>query len=71
MVDQGRTIYNRFMRKWLENNNFLLYLTYNESKSVIADRFIKNLNGKIYKKNDSQLQQALSELYEQISRSII
>ena len=43
------------MPKWLENNNFLLYLTYNESKSVIADRFIKNLNGKIYKKNDSQL----------------
>ena len=41
------------MQKWLDNNDILMYSTYNESKSVIAERFIRTLKGKIYKKNDS------------------
>ena len=32
---------------------FLMYSTHNEGKSVIAERFIKTLKDKIYKKNDS------------------
>ena len=35
---------------WLDNNDILMYLTYNESKSVIAERFIKTWKNKIYKK---------------------
>ena len=38
------------MQKWLDNNDILMYSTYNESKSVIAERFIRTLKGKIYKK---------------------
>ena len=46
MVDQGREFYNNFM----QNNDASMFLTYNESKSVVAERFIGTLKGKIYKK---------------------
>ena len=45
------------MQEWLENNYMLMYSTHNEGKSVIAERFIKTLKAKIYKKmtvNDSK-----------------
>ena len=35
-VDQGRESYNKLMQEWLENNNILMYSTYNEGKSGIA-----------------------------------
>ena len=34
-VDQGREFYNKFMQKWLVGNDVLMYLTYNEVKSVV------------------------------------
>ena len=40
-VDQGREFYDKLMQEWLDNNNILMYSTYNEDKSVIAKRFIK------------------------------
>ena len=52
-VDQGREFYNGLMEQWY----FLMYSTYNEDKSVIAERFIKTLKNKIYKEmtaNDSK-----------------
>ena len=44
------------MQKWFYNN-ILIYLTHNEGKSVVAERFAKTLKGKIYKTvtaNDSK-----------------
>ena len=38
------------MQQWLDNDNILMYSTHNKSKSVIAERFIKTLKSKIYKK---------------------
>ena len=38
------------MQEWLENNDILIYSTQNEGNSVIAERFIKILKVKIYKK---------------------
>ena len=38
------------MQEWLDNNDILMYSTYNEGKSVIAERFIKTLKAKIFKK---------------------
>ena len=38
------------MQEGLDNNDILMYFTYNEGKSVIAERFIKTLNAKIYTK---------------------
>ena len=52
-VDQRREFYNRLIQEWLDNNNTLMYSTHNEGKSVIAERFMKTLKIKIFKKNDS------------------
>ena len=41
------------MQKWSDDNNISMYSTHNEGKSVVAERFIRNLKDKIYKKNDS------------------
>ena len=49
-VDQGREFYHKFMQEWLDNSDILMYSTYNEGKSVIAERFIKTLKAQIYKK---------------------
>ena len=43
--------------EWLENNDILMYSIYNEGMSVMAERSIKTLKAKIYKKmtaNDSK-----------------
>ena len=48
-VDQGREFYDKLVQEWLDNNT-LMYSTHNEGKSVIAERFIKTLKAKIYKK---------------------
>ena len=45
------------MQGWLDNNDNLMYCTYNEGKSLIAERFTTTLKAKIYKKmtaNDSK-----------------
>ena len=49
-LDQRREFYNKLMQDWLDNNNTLIYSTHNESKSVIAERFIKALKSKICRK---------------------
>ena len=38
------------MQKWLGDNDILMYLTHNEGKSVVVERFIRTLKDKIYKK---------------------
>ena len=38
------------MEEWLDNNDVLICSTHSECKSVIAERFIKKLKAKIYKK---------------------
>ena len=45
------------MQEWFGNNDILMYSTHNQGKSVIAEKFIKTLKAKIYKKmtvNDSK-----------------
>ena len=37
------------MKSWLEKNDIKIYSTYNEGKSVAAERFIATLKNKIYK----------------------
>ena len=36
-------------KKWLKDNDIVMYSTYNEGKSVVAERFTKALKNKIYK----------------------
>ena len=48
-VDQGSEFYNRVFKKWLSDNDIIMYSTYNEGKSLVAERFIKTLKNKLYK----------------------
>ena len=48
-LDQGSEFYNRVFKKWLSDNNIIMYSTFNEGKSVVAERFIRTLKNKLYK----------------------
>ena len=48
-VDQGREFYNRVFKKWLSDNDIIMYSAFNEGKSVVAERFIGTLKNKLYK----------------------
>ena len=48
-VDQGSEFYNRVFKKWLSDNDIIVYSTFNEGKSVVAERFIRILKNKLYK----------------------
>ena len=48
-VDQGREFYNRVFKKWLSDNDIIMYSTFNEGKSVVPERFIRTLKNKLYK----------------------
>ena len=46
-VDQGSEFYNKSFTDFLKINNIDMYSTFNEGKSVIAERFIRTLKNKI------------------------
>ena len=48
-VDQGGEVYNNIFKKWLSDNDIIMYSTYNEGKPVVAERFIRTLKSKLYK----------------------
>ena len=48
-VDKGSKFYNASFKKWLQDNDIVMYSTNNEGKSVVAERFIRTLKSKIYK----------------------
>ena len=48
-VDQGGEWRILTIKKWLSDNDIITYSTYNEGKSVVAERFIRTLKNKLYK----------------------
>ena len=48
-VDQGGEFYSNVFKKWLSDNDIIMYSTYNEGQSVVAERFIRTLKNKLYK----------------------
>ena len=48
-TDQGSEFYNNVFKKWLKDNDMIMYSTHNEGKSVVTQRFIGTLKNKIYK----------------------
>ena len=48
-VDQGSEFYNNNFKKWLSDNNIIMYSTYNEGKLVVTERFIRTLKNKLCK----------------------
>ena len=47
-VDQGSEFYNNFFKGFLKINNIEMYSTYNEGKSVVAERFIRTLKNNTF-----------------------
>ena len=48
-VDQDNEFYTRSMKSWFHDNGIKICSTYNEVKSVAAERFIRTLKTKIYR----------------------
>ena len=48
-VDHGSELYNNKFKSFLKENDIEMYSTFNEGKSVVAERFIKTLKNKIHK----------------------
>ena len=48
-VDQGSEFYDKSFTDFLKINYIDMYSTFNEEKSVVAERFIRTLKNKIYK----------------------
>ena len=48
-VDQGSEFHNNYFKDFLKMNNIEMQSTYNEGKSVVAERFIRTLKNKIFK----------------------
>ena len=48
-VNHGSKFYNRLMKSWLHDNDTEIYLTHKEGKSIVAERFIRTVEVKIYK----------------------
>ena len=46
---RGSAFYNNSFKKWLKDNDIVMYSTHNEEKSVVAERFIRTLKNKVYK----------------------
>ena len=48
-VDKGSEFYNASFKKWLQDDDIVMYSTHNEGKSVFGERFIRTLRNEIYK----------------------
>ena len=48
-VDQGSEFHKNHFKKWLKDNDISMYSTHNGGKSVVAEKFIRNLKNKICK----------------------
>ena len=67
-VDKGSEFYIKSMKSWLENNRRETYSTHNEGKSVVAKRFIRTLESKIYKYMTSILKnEYIDKLYDTVN----
>ena len=49
IISEGSEFYNNSFKYFLKMNNIEMYSTYNEGKSVVAERFIRTLKRKIFK----------------------
>ena len=48
-VDKGSEFHNISMTSWLKDNDIVMYSRHNEGKSVVLEKFIRNLKKNIYR----------------------
>ena len=51
--------YNNSFKKWLQENDIVMYSTYNEGKSVAAERFISTLKEQNLQIHDFNIKKCL------------
>ena len=71
-VDQGSEFYNNFFEDFLKINNIEMYSTYNEGKSVVAERFIRTLKMTATSKNVyfDVLDDIVNKYYDTVHKTI-
>ena len=69
-VDKGKVFQNSLMQKWLDDNDILMYLTQNECKSIVAERFIRNMTANDSKSYLGYLNMSVDEYSNIYHRSI-
>ena len=65
-VDQGSEFYNNTFKHFLKINNIDMYSTYNERKSVVAERFIRTLKNKVFKHMTATSKNVYSDVLDDI-----
>ena len=65
-VDQGGEIYNQLFKRFLKISNIEVYSTYNEGKSVVAERFNRTLKSKIFKHMKAVLKNVYFDVLDDI-----
>ena len=59
------------MKSWLQDNDIEMYSTHNEGKSVVAERFIRTHENKIYKYMTSVSKNKYIDKLDDIIKEII
>ena len=70
-VDKSSEFYNRTVKSWLQDNDIEMYSTHNEGKSVVAERFIRTHENKIYKYMTSVSKNKYIDKLDDIIKEII
>ena len=65
-VDQGGEFFNNDFKKWLSDNDIIMYSTYNEGKSVVAERFIRTFKNKLYKQMTATGKNVYSDVLDDV-----
>ena len=65
-IDQSSKFHNNCFKDFLKINNIEMYSTYNEGKSVVAERFIRTLKNKIFKHMAAILKNAYFDVLDDV-----
>ena len=69
-VDQGGEFYNKLFKRFLKINNIKMYSTYNEGKSVVAERCIRSLKNKIFNHMTAVSKNVLDNIVDRYNNTV-
>ena len=69
-VDQGGEFYNKLFKRFLKINNIKIYSTYNEGKSVVAERCIRSLKNKIFNHMTAVSKNVLDHIVDKYNNTV-
>ena len=69
-VDQGSEFYNKSFKDFLKINNIKMYSTYNEGKSVVAERCIRSSKNKIFNHMTAVSKNVLDHIVDKYNNTV-